>query len=72
MGFNKKYVNLKSTIQALNNNSLKLYYGKSDMFIFEDTLSSEVYKLFVDGKTEQEIKDSLKIEFNNETNFQEN
>lgn len=72
MGFNKRYVNLKSTIHALNDNSLKQLYGKSDMFIFEDTFSSKVYNMFGEGKSEQQIKDFLKSESINEKNFQEN
>ena len=55
MGFNKRYVNSERTIQALQNNSLKEYYGKSDALIFEDDISSDAYKLFKEGKTDEEI-----------------
>jgi len=55
MGFNKRYVSSIYTIEALKNNSLREYYGKSDALIFEDELSSEVYKLFRQGKSDEEI-----------------
>ena len=55
MGFNKRYVNSERTIQALQNNSLREYYGKSDALIFEDDISSDAYKLFKEGKTDEEI-----------------
>ena len=59
MGFNKRYVCSKYTIEALKNNSLREYYGKSDCLIFEDDLSSEVYKLFREGKTDEEILNNI-------------
>ncbi len=40
MGFNKRYVDSKNSIFALESNNLKGYYGKSDALIFEDSLSS--------------------------------
>ncbi len=55
MGFNKRYVSSEYTIEALNKGSLKDYYGKSDALFFEDQLSSDVYNLFKEGKTENEI-----------------
>lgn len=55
MGFNKRYVNSKQSIEALNDNNLKGYYGKSDMLIFEDSLSSLIHELYLQGKVEQDI-----------------
>lgn len=55
MGFNKRYVDSKMSIIALENGGLKLYYGKSDALIFEDELSSQIYQLFKEGKSDSEI-----------------
>ena len=55
MGFNKRYVDSERSLEALKNNSLKQYYGKSDCLIFQDDISLDVYKLFKEGKTDQEI-----------------
>lgn len=55
MGFNKRYINYQNTIIALQSNTLKDYYGKSDAFIFDDENSEKVYSLFVKGKTTDEI-----------------
>ena len=55
MGFNKRFVDSKSCILALQNNGLKSYYGKSDALIFEDNLSSKIYDLHKEGKTDSEI-----------------
>jgi hypothetical protein len=60
MGFNKRYVNYKNTLNALNNGGLKEYYGKSDALIFEDSKSSYVYELFMGKKTEEEILLTIK------------
>lgn len=55
MGFNKRFVNSKSSLKALEENNLKGYYGKSDMLFFEDDISSEIYNLYSQGKTDTEI-----------------
>ncbi len=55
MGFNTRYVDFKTSITALENGRLKFYYGKSDALIFEDKLSSKIYDLFLEGKTDEEI-----------------
>jgi hypothetical protein len=55
MGFNKRYINSENCIQALNDNNLKGYYGKSDMLIFDDSLSSLIHELFLQGKSDKEI-----------------
>ena len=55
MGFNKRYVNSEMSFYALENGGLKLYYGKSDALIFEDEISSKIYDLYKEGKSEKEI-----------------
>jgi hypothetical protein len=55
MGFNKRFVVLEYCIKALENNDLKGYYGKSDMLVFEDEVSSKIYQLYREGKSESEI-----------------
>ncbi len=55
MGFNMRYVDFKTSMTALENEGLKFYYGKSDALIFEDKLSSKIYDLFKEGKTNKEI-----------------
>lgn len=55
MGFNKRYVNAERSVNALIHSSLRDYYGKSDMLVFEDDLSSQIYSLYKEGKTESEI-----------------
>ena len=68
MGFNKRYVNLSSCITALENNHLKMYYGKSDMLIFEDETSSYIYELFKQGKTDSEILQIINKNMEEKTN----
>jgi hypothetical protein len=60
MGFNKRTINLKYCIKALENNNLKGYYGKSDVLFFEDDISSRIYDLFCEGKTDEEILINIK------------
>lgn len=55
MGFNKRFVNSEYSIKALQNNDLKGYYGKSDMLLFDDEISSTIYELYREGKNESEI-----------------
>ena len=68
MGLNKRYLGLQNTIKSLKNNDLKGYYGKSDLLIFEDTASSEIYNLFKQGKTEKEILTILNLNTEEKTN----
>jgi hypothetical protein len=60
MGFNKRFVVLEHCINALENNDLKSYYGKSDMLVFEDEVSSKIYQLYLEGKSEPEILINIK------------
>lgn len=55
MGFNKRYVDSIRSIAALKKNDLRSLYGKSDMLLFEDNLSSKIFELYVKGKNDQEI-----------------
>lgn len=66
MGFNKRYINLQSTIDALNEGKLKEYYGRADMFLFDDTKSAEIYRLFCEGKTDKELLDFINAKPNEE------
>lgn len=60
MGFNKRYVNSKNTLNALENEDLRGYYGNSDALIFEDNISSDVYSLFKQGISDKEILTIIK------------
>lgn len=68
MGFNKRFVSSEQTLRALKNNSLKSYYGKSDALIFMDNLSSKVYELFKEGKSDEEILNIINLNMEEKTN----
>jgi hypothetical protein len=68
MGFNKRFVSKEYSIKALKENSLKIYYGKSDMLIFEDDLSSKIYQLFKEGKSDMEILSLINQNMEEKTN----
>ena len=55
MGFNKRWVTLEGSINALNNGRLKQYYVKSDALIFEDKMGDFIHKLYCKGKSDKEI-----------------
>ena len=55
MGFNKRYINIEKSLNALHENKLKEYYGKSDALFFSDEESHTVYKLHNEGKSDKEI-----------------
>lgn len=55
MGFNKRWVKLNRCIDALKQGKLKEYYGKSDMFYFEDDISLLIHDLYCEGKSDEEI-----------------
>ena len=61
MGFNKRYITKQSSLTALNDSRLKLYYGRADVMIFEDDLSEIIYDLYLSGKTEQEILNIINL-----------
>jgi DNA-binding NarL/FixJ family response regulator len=62
MGFNKRIISKEQCFVALATSSLKSLYGKSDMLIFEDTESSEVYSLYKSGLSDEEIAKKFNIE----------
>lgn len=66
MGLNKRNINLKLTIEALESNRLKDLYGKSDAIIFEDSKSGEIKELFSQGNTEEQIKSIINLKPNTE------
>jgi hypothetical protein len=68
MGFNKRHVVLDRCIEALKNNNLRGYYGKSDMLYFEDDLSSRIHDLFLEGKTDAEILSIINQNMEEQTN----
>jgi hypothetical protein len=68
MGFNKRHVVLDRCIEALKNNNLRGYYGKSDMLYFEDDLSSRIHDLFLEGKTDTEILSIINQNMEEQTN----
>jgi hypothetical protein len=61
VGFNKRYITKQSSLTALNDNKLNLYYGRADVMIFEDDLSEIIYDLYLSGKTEQEILNIINL-----------
>jgi hypothetical protein len=61
VGFNKRYITKQSSLTALNDNRLNLYYGWADVMIFEDDLSEIIYDLYLSGKTEQEILNIINL-----------
>jgi hypothetical protein len=68
MGFNKRLVNLDSCILALQENRLKIYYGKSDMLVFEDETSSMIYELYKQGNSDLEILKTINKNTEGKTN----
>lgn len=60
MGFNKRVINYKLSLKSLQNHNLKVLYGVSDMFIFEDELSSKIYDLYKEGMSDNEILLTIK------------
>jgi hypothetical protein len=66
VGLNKRNINLKLTIEALESNRLKDLYGKSDAIIFEDLKSGEIKELFFQGNTEEQIKSIINLKPNTE------
>lgn len=64
MGFNKKNINLKLTLETLESKGLKELYGNADAITFEDVDSSNIHQLFLEGKTDEQI-----ISIINEKNY---
>lgn len=55
MGFNKRFVNPEVCMEYLKQGRLKEYYGKSDVLIFNDNISTFIYELYNDGLEHSEI-----------------
>jgi hypothetical protein len=68
VGFNKRYINFKETLLALETIGLKNYYGKSDALIFEDSISSTIYDYYSEGQTETQILNQIKKNTEEKTN----
>ena len=62
MGFNRRILCKEMCFLALTNSSLKNLYGKSDMLIFEDKESSDIYDLYKKGHSDQEIAKKYNLE----------
>jgi len=62
MGFNKRFLSKDMSFHALVNTSLKSLYGKSDMLIFEDKESGDIYELYKQGETDEEIAKKYNLE----------
>lgn len=62
MGFNKRYLNKERTFNALSKTSLKELYGKSDMLIFDDRESADIYELYKTGISDEEISKKYNVE----------
>lgn len=60
MGFHRRIINEEVTKHYLNTNKLSVLYS-SESLIFMDELSSKVFELFKENKTEQEILSLLNI-----------
>lgn len=59
MGFNKRFVDINKVNQYLNENKGLDSLFKADAFIFMDKQSSDVYKWYEQGLTEEEIKNKI-------------
>jgi len=55
MGFNRRILDKERCFDTLSDKGLLWLYGKSDMLTFEDQESEEIYQLFKEGKTDDEI-----------------
>lgn len=62
MGFNKRILSKEMCFDALINSSLKSLYGKSDMLMFEDKESSDIYELYKQGRSDEEIAKTYNLE----------
>ena len=62
MGFNQRWLDKERCFHALANNSLKQLYGKSDSLTFLDEESSNIYEMFLEGLTDDQIANKYGIE----------
>jgi len=68
MGFNRRYLDKEKCFHFLRTSSLLNLYGKSDILIFEDEESSNIYEMFKEGKTEKEIAEHYGLQNINPSN----
>ena len=54
MSFNKRYLNKENIINNVNN--IMTYLGKPDAVFVKDSFSEDVYRMFSEGITEEELK----------------
>ena len=66
VGFNKKNINLKLTLETLESKGLKELYGNADAITLEDVDSSNIHQLFLEGKTDEQIKSIINLKPNTE------
>jgi len=62
MGFNQRWLDKERCFYALANNSLKQLYGKSDSLTFLDEESSNIYEMFLEGLTDDQIANKYGIQ----------
>jgi DNA-binding NarL/FixJ family response regulator len=62
MGFNQRWLDKERCFHALANNGLKQLYGKSDSLTFLDEESSNIYEMFLEGLTDDQIANKYGIE----------
>ncbi len=62
MGFNRRFLDKEKCFHFLKTSSLLTLYGKSDMLIFEDDESSNIYEMFKQGKSDKEIAEHYGIQ----------
>jgi hypothetical protein len=72
MSVNKRWVSLDRCLSALEENKLKEYYGKSDMLFFENETCSQIYTLYQQGNSDEEILYIIKTNRNYEQKFNQN
>jgi hypothetical protein len=61
MGLNRRFINYQETLTALKSDTLSEYYGKTELFHFQDELSEYVYDLHSKGKSSKQILRWLKL-----------
>ncbi len=60
MGFNKRFVDTRMIERYLNGEQSLEKLFKADAFIFMDNLSSQVYRWYEKGRSDDEIKNKIK------------
>lgn len=55
MGFHQRHINFEESLSALKSFKLRFLYDKTESLLFEDELSSLIYREYCAGKSEDEI-----------------